>query len=180
MKTEYQQIIEKINNAVQIERTNEARTEKLINDSRNSYEAAKNRMETALSAGNLSEYQAAGLEAEKVRLELEFYERSKTANRKPAATQDDDTRIIEGLKAEEHHTRTDVFDRLKALFNEALTVCTDGQKRLDEIDSLAKSWNQVVMKSNSNAVNTDTTRLAVAQFAQVINGQLSRFDYMKI
>ena len=179
MKSNFQSVKEEVSSIVMREREAEASTKQQEANCRQQYESAQQQMSAALASGDKDQYKAAGLIAEEARLELEFYEKSRAAGRKPAATPDDDIRIDSALNAEVRQIRTDTLNKLKAMFTDAASVCREAQNQLNEINDIYTNWKRIVMKTNntSNLPTTDAG-LAIASFLNVINGQLQRFSNM--
>ena len=180
MKSEYQKITEEISAAVQRVKDDEAKKLRQEEECRKQYEAAKMEMNTALVVGDKEKYKAAGMKAEEARLELEFYEKIKTAEKKPAAYPDDNRRICDALNAESARIRSETLQKLGTLFSEAMSVCTEANTNLNKIKDLYAAWNTNVMKNNENINgNIAAALMSIAQFNSTFKGQLQRLDQVK-
>ncbi len=178
-KTGYQLLKEEIAAAIQREYAALEELDKKIQSAQNRQKEAKNRMSTALAAGNVEQYKAAGIEAEETRLEVEFYERRKADKQKPAATEAENRKVYDGITSETAHIRTEILNRLETIFLEAVSACKESKKELINMDQILNSWNSTVMKTTGNTTPTATTSLALEQFINMINGQLYRINIMR-
>ena len=176
--TNYEKLKKEVSEAVQRELAKDAKLAQEEADTRKRYDEAQAEMNQALEAGDKDRYRAAGLAAEAARLDLEFIQKTKDTSRKPGATAEDDRRIRAGIMNEAQQIRIDTFDRLKTLFSDILSVCDEAQKRMTELDSFSSVWDFRVMKKTEKLNAVFSTRMAVAQFYQTINGQLQKFNYL--
>jgi len=174
MKSEYQRAKDEIVQALQRDSAAATANEKEQAAVRQKLEAAKREMETALAAGDREKYTAAGMIAEKARLDLEFFEKVKAANAaKPGATAERDTQIRAALLNEEWRVRREFLDRMKSSLTDAVKACRDAQNSIIELEESRKSWDKV-MKNNSNPFTQRETWIAIGQFHNAIQGQLDR------
>ena len=174
MKSEYQRVKDEIVLALQRDSAAATANEKEQAAVRQKLEAAKREMETALAAGDREKYTAAGMIAEKARLDLEFFEKMKAANAaKPGATAERDTQIRAALLNEEWRVRREFLDTLKPTLIQALNACNAAQNSMIELEESRKSWDKV-MKNNSNPFTLGETWQAIGQFHNAIQGQLDR------
>ena len=149
-------------------------------DTQNRLTAAREKMSVALDAGDLESYKAAGMEAEQIRLELEFLEKTKERSRRPNAATVDDNRVRGSLAAEAARIRTDTFAQLRTIFGEAADMAAEGLEKLSELDKLLSEWDLIVMNSQTaRKVSADTDRLLLAQIQNVAKAQIKRVDPMQ-
>lgn len=128
----------------------------------------------------MEQYRKAGLAAESARLELEFCEKRKQKNKKPAATQDDDRKVQRALRTEEIRIKADTIDRIKELFAEIVTVCTDARNKFNEIDSVFDCWMSIVMKDNSADKSiTQGSKISIGSIENNARGTIARLNLMK-
>ena len=180
MKNEYQTILEEINTTVQRETAKDAEVSMKAQEARNRYDAALAKKQRALDAGDREQYQAAGLEAEAARLDVEFFERLNAMKRTPGATREQDIRISAALRMEAQQTKADALAQLRQIFTEAVDVANATLAKLTEIETTAKKWESIVMKRPGSAqISSASDRLTLAQFGNAANGQLQRFKLLK-
>lgn len=173
-KTEFEQIKEEVSAAVQREQAAAAQDDQQEADCRRRYSAAQQEQNAALESGNMEQYRNAGLAAEAARLELEFCEKRKKAIKKPAASQEDDRRINRALNAEEARVKSEALDRLKELFTEVISICTNAGNQFNGIDSLYASWKIIVMKDGSPMhTMTDGSKFIINSIVNRVNGILT-------
>lgn len=179
MKSDFQRVKDEVSSIVKREREAEASAKQQEENCRHQYESAQQEMCAALDRGDKDQYKTAGMRAEEARLELEFYEKSRSAGRKPAATPDVDRRIVAVLTAETKQIKIDTLSKLKAIFSEAASVCNESQNHLNEINNLFVDWKKVVMKEDcGNTTPTRESAVTIASFFSTINAQLYRFTMM--
>ena len=157
-KTEFELIKEEVSAAVQ----------------REQQAAAQN---AALESGNMEQYRNAGLAAKAAQLELEFCEKRKKAIKKPAASQEDDRRINRALNAEVTRVKAEALDRLKELFTDVISICTNAGNQLNGIDSVYASWKIIVMKDDSTIQTmTDESKLTLGSIENRVSGILNQIN----
>lgn len=176
-----EQIRQEITGAVGCERAVELKAQQREQETRNRLQSARDRMAAALEAGNLEDYKAAGMDAENLRLEVEFIEESKKRGRKPGASTDDDKRIRAGLVAEGARIRADALAQLRQIFTEAADVAGSALQQFAALDALLSSWDLTVMKRDSaRKVGADNDRLVLGQLANVAKAQINRFNQLGV
>lgn len=178
-KDNFQQIKEAAAAAIQREYAALEELDKKIQSAQTRQKEAKNRMSTALAAGDVEQYKAAGIEAEETRLEVEFYEKLKADKQKPAATEAENRKVYDGITRETTHIRTEILERMETIFLEAVSACEESKKRMSNLDQILNAWNSTVMKTVGNTTPTAATSLALEQFINMINGQLYRINIMR-
>ena len=179
MKNNYQHIKKEISETVLRVNAADAMQNQQEEDCQRRYDDAQEAMSAAIKAEDREAYRKAAMDADNAQRELRILQESRERIRTPGATWDDDRRIQAVLFAEEHSIRSETLARLKALYTEAAAICTEAQNRLNEIDNISRQWNSTVMKKPQGTHFPGDTKLAIFQFASVINGQLQRFNYMK-
>lgn len=179
MKNNYEEIRQEISAAVDHERDAVNRMNQMEDNARRRYQEAMKIKDQAYDAGDMDLYKSAGMTAEEARLELEYLEK-RNGKPEPAATQDDDHRIRAALIAEDQLLRMETLKQLREIFNEAVELCEQSKARQMEIDKAFAAWTTIVMKNDAGERLTSMeTKLAIAQFANIFQGQLSRLDHMK-
>lgn len=179
MKKNYEEIRQEISAAVDHERDAVNRMNQMEDDARRRYQEAMKVKDQAYDTGDMELYKSAGMTAEEARLELEYLEK-RNSKPEPAATQDDDHRIRAALIAEDQLLRMETLKQLREIFNEAVELCEQSKARQMEIDKAFAAWTTIVMKNDAGECLTSMeTKLAIAQFANTFQGQLSRLDHMK-
>jgi hypothetical protein len=147
---------------------------------RRDYDTAKERKAAALDSGNMDEYRAAGMEAEARRLDLEFIEGVKRKGPKPAATVEDDSRVMNVLRKEHARIYGEITERLKKYFTEVSNDCAGVLKQFAELETLAGTWGRVVMrKENPEKAGASEANILIAGFEGWAKAQLERFKYIQ-
>lgn len=181
-KTEFDQTKEKILAAIQRVHAAEAEDAQQEADCRRRYEAAKQEQKAALESGNIDQYRDAGLAAEAARLEIEFCEKRKKTERKPAANKDDDRTISSALSAEENKMKTEAINRIKPLLIEAASICGEAENRFKEINSLYASWKKMIMMEKDadyypyTEVKAESSRLKFGMIENDIKAVINHID----
>lgn len=179
MLADFEQIQADILSSCRIEAAKDENTAQQEQDIRNKYEKALARQAAALEAGKMEEYRAAGLEAEERRLELEFIDKTKHQREQPAATAEENSRIYAGLIAESARIRAEGLDKLKKLFSDIDSTCSELLRQLSVLDELHNKWRSVVMHNRKPESITDINRLMFAQFESVAKAQLAKYEFLK-
>ena len=180
MKSTLEQIRQEITTKASQEQAAEQNAKKHEQETRHKLEDALARKAAALDAGDLEAYKAAGMEAESMRLEVEFIEQSNEKGRKPAASTEDDKRIRTALIAEGIRIRNDTLVKLKQAFTATVNVSAEALRQLSDLDKLYSDWESSVMHNKSGyRICSDSDRLMLSQFEKSINAQLERFKIIQ-
>ena len=180
MKNTFELIREEIAGKVDAVRAADREAAKQAQAIRNDYEQAMNRKAAALDAQNMDDYRAAGMDAEALRLDLEFIEKGQEKAKKPAAGADDDSRIRAALAAEKERIRVDAVAQLKSIFDEAASVAAAALKQFDVLDGLYTQWKGIVMREPGNhTVCAGDDRLGLSQLENGAKAQINKIGLMK-
>ncbi len=180
MKSEFERIQQEITNTVARVRAADEQAAQHEQEIQREYNAAKERKTAALDAGDMDAYRAAGMEADARRLDLEFVEGVKRKGPKPAATAEDDKRIMAALRAEAGRIRAEGLDKLKTMFTATRDECSEILRQLVAVDKLAETWGLVVMRQEEGKrVSDEGARLTIAQMENGEKAQLEKYRYIK-
>ena len=180
MKSDYERIREEITTTAARVRAADEQAAQHEQAIRRDYDAALEKKSAALDAGDMDAFRAAGLEAEARRLDLEFIEGTKKKGPKPAATAEDDKRIMAALRAEAGRIRAEGLDKLKTMFTATRDECSEILRQLVAVDKLAETWGLVVMRQEEGKrVSDDGARWTIAQMENGEKAQLEKYRYIK-
>lgn len=179
MKSEFERIRDEIITTAAKVRAADEQAAQHEQEIRREYDKANERKTAALDSGDMDAYRAAGMEAEARRLDLEFIEGVKRKGQKPAATVEDNSRILAALRAEYARIRSEGLARLKERFSATAADCDEILQQFAALDRLAETWGSIVMRQEKpGRVVQDETRLFITQMENTEKGQVERFKYI--
>lgn len=179
MKSEFERIRDEITTTAAKVRAADEQAAQHEQEIRREYDAAKERKAAALDSGDMDAYRAAGMEAEARRLDLEFIEGVKRKGPKPAATVEDDSRVMNVLRKEHARIYGEITERLKKYFTEMSNDCAGVLKQFAELETLAGTWGRVVMrKANPEKAGASEANILISGFEGQAKAQIERFKYI--
>ena len=179
-KNTLEQVRQEITSAADRERSQAQNVKKYEEETRAKFEQAQVRKAAALESGDLEAFKAAGLEAESLRLELEFIEQRKQKEPKPGADAETDKRIAGALRAEAARIRADAVAQLRQIFQEAQDVSAEAVQQLNGLNKLLSDWDSVVMhRQETHKIANDSDMLMFAQIGNGAKAEIYRFEHIR-